>query len=53
MLKIFLIIISFALASFQTINKLTWSVCPGVTNVIDIVNLDVTPMVIFFLVAFY
>ena len=42
-LVVLLALVSFAAA--QTLTKLQWSVCPGVTNVIDLLNFDATPMV--------
>ncbi len=34
-----------AIVSCQTLTKFNWSTCPGVTSVINVLNMDVTPMV--------
>ena len=48
MYTFFLLFALITLGSSQTLTKLQWSTCPGVTNVIDIFNFDATPMVTYF-----
>ncbi len=54
MLKITILLLSllFAIVSSQTWTKFSWSTCPGVTSVIKVLNMDITPMVLFFIFGF-
>ena len=49
MLKIIIVFSSLPIAfvSCQTWTKFNWSKCPGVTSVINVLNMDITPMVFF------